>query len=153
MFGAPCSGKTTFGEKFSQKFDLAYYNLDAIKEQYHLTRKNVLLIVELLARTGKNLVFEGGVGTEKERTEMRNVLRAAGYEPTLIWIQTDIATIRLRMKMRYRSVSAARSAYDAAVATLEAPTEVEKPLILSGKHTFDTQARHVVAGLADVESK
>ena len=55
--------------------------------------------------------------------------------------------------MRHRSVSAARDAYDAAVSALEAPTEVEKPLILSGKHTFDTQARNVVAGLADVETR
>ena len=99
------------------------------------------------------MVFEGGIGTEKERAEIRNILRAAGYEPTLIWIQTDLATIRLRMKMRYRSVSAAKEAYDKAVADLEAPTDIEKPLILSGKHTFDTQARHVLAGLATTEQK
>lgn len=153
VFGAPCSGKTTFSEKFAQKFDLAYFNLDEMKEQYRLTHKNMLLIIELLTRTGKNLVFEGGLGTEKERAELRNVLRASGYEPTLIWIQTDIATIRLRMKTRYRSVPAAREAYDTAVAVLEAPTDVERPLILSGKHTFETQARHVLAGLADTEQK
>lgn len=151
IFGAPCSGKTTFSEKFSKRFDLAYFNFDEICERYRLTRKNVLLFIELLTRTGKNLIFEGGLGTEKERAEVRNVLRAAGYEPTLVWIQTDIATIRLRMKREYKSVSAAREAYDKAVSTLEAPSEVEKPVILSGKHTFDTQARHILAGLADAE--
>lgn len=153
VFGAPCSGKTTFSEKFSRKFDLAYFDLDEIKNQHRLTNKNVLLIVELLTRTGKNLIIEGNLATEKDRTELRNLLRNFGYEPTLIWIQTDIATIRLRMKSRYRSVSAAREVYDAAVAELEAPTDVEKPLILSGKHTFDTQSRHVLAGLADAEQK
>lgn len=151
VFGAPCSGKTTFSEKFSRKFGLACFNFDEIKEQHRLTHKNILLIVELLTRTGQNLIFEGELGTEKERSDLRNVLRSCGYDPTLIWIQTDIATIRLRMKSRYKSVAAAKEAYDAAVAELEAPTEVEKPLILSGKHTFDTQARHVVAGLADAE--
>ena len=151
IFGAPCSGKTTFSEKFSKKYDLAYFNFDEICERHRLTRKNVLLFIELLTRTGKNLIFEGGLGSEKERAEVRNVLRSAGYEPTLVWIQTDIATIRLRMKREYKSVSAAREAYDKAVSTLEAPSEIEKPLILSGKHTFDTQARHVLAGLADAE--
>ncbi|MBR5046199.1 AAA family ATPase [Candidatus Saccharibacteria bacterium] len=151
IFGAPCSGKTTFSEKFSWRFDLAYYNFDEISEQYRLSRKNVLLLIELLTRTGKNLIIEGGLGTEKERAEVRNVLRACGYEPTLVWIQTDISTIRLRMKRLYKSVSAAREAYDTAVASLEAPTEVEKPVILSGKHTFETQARHILAGLADSE--
>lgn len=153
IFGAPCSGKTTFGEKFAQRFDLAYFDFDEIKEKHRLTRKMILLIVELLTRTGKNLVLEGGLATEKERAELRNVLRASGYEPTLIWLQTDMATIRLRMKSRYKSVSAAREAYDVAVSILEAPTEIEKPLILSGKHTFETQARHVLAGLAETEQK
>ncbi len=153
VFGAPCSGKTLFSEKFSRKFELAYFNLDDLKAQQRLTRKNILLIVELLARTKKDLIFEGGVGTEKERTEIRNILRAASYEPTLIWIQTDLSTIRLRMKMRHRSISVAREKYDEAVATLEAPTDVEKPLILSGKHTFDTQTKHVLAGLASPEQK
>ena len=45
VFGAPCSGKTTFGKNFSKKFGLAYFDLDEIKEQYRLTYKNILLIV------------------------------------------------------------------------------------------------------------
>lgn len=151
VFGAPCSGKTTFSEKFAKKFDLAYFNFDEIREDYRLTRKVTLLIIELLARTGKTLIIEGGLGTEKERAEVRNILRSAGYDPALIWVQTDVATIRLRMKARYKSVSKAREIYDSAVEALEAPSEIEHPIILSGKHTFDTQTRHVLAGLADNE--
>ena len=153
VFGAPCSGKTTFSERFSRRFGLSYFDLDELRVQHRLTRKNILLIVELLAQTKKDLMFEGGIGTEKERAEIRNILRAAGYEPTLIWIQTDLSAIKLRLKMRYRSPSMAREAYDKAVVGLEAPTDVEKPLILSGKHTFETQARHVIAGLATTEQK
>ncbi|MBQ2695146.1 ATP-binding protein [Candidatus Saccharibacteria bacterium] len=151
VFGAPCSGKTTFAEKFAKKFDLAYYDFDQLKEKNRLTRKNILLIIELLARTGKTLVIEGGLGSEKERSEVRNILREAGYTPSLVWIQTDLATIRLRLKQRYKSVSKAKDAYDDLMAGLEAPADFEKPIILSGKHTFETQARHVLAGLADAE--
>ncbi len=153
VFGAPCSGKTTFAEKFARKFDLAYYNFDEIREQYRLTRKNILLILELVGRTGKTVIVEGCLGTEKDRTEMRNTLRSAGYEPSLIWVQTDIATIRMRMKARYKSVAKAREIYDTTVEDLEAPTDVENPIILSGKHTFETQTRHVLAGLADSDKK
>ena len=149
VFGAPCSGKTTFAEKFARKFDLAYYDFGEIRKDNRLTKKNMLLLVELIGRTGKNIIIEGCLDTEKDRTEMRNALRAAGYEPTLIWIQTDITTIRLRLKMRYRSVATAKEVYDGTVAGLEAPTDIESPIILSGKHTFDTQARHVLAGLAN----
>ena len=142
VFGAPCSGKTTFSEKFSEKFDL-------VRDQNRLTRRNVLLIVRLLAQTEKTMVLEGGLATEKDREEIRNILRAGGYESSLIWIQTDVTTIRARMKMRYKTVAKAKEVYDMQVAKLEAPADYEHPIILSGKHTFETQTKHVLAGLAE----
>lgn len=153
VFGAPCSGKTTFAEKFADKFDLAYYDFDEIREKYRLTRKNLLMVLELLGRTGKTIIVEGGLGTEKDRAEVRNVLRNSGYDPSLIWMQTDVATIRARMKTRYKSVTKAKELYELAVETMEAPSESEHPIILSGKHTFETQTKHVLAGLADTDKK
>lgn len=150
VFGAPCSGKTTFAEKFANKFGLAYYDLDKMQDDYDLSHKTILLILELLTRTKQTIIIEGGLETEKRRTEIRNVLRNGGYDPSLIWVQTDFSTIRMRLKSRYKSVSRAREIYDAAVEKIEAPTDFEKPIILSGKHTFETQTRHVLAGLADI---
>lgn len=151
VFGAPCSGKSTFSEKFAEKFDLARFDFDELKAQYRLTRKNVVLIIKLLSKTGKTMIIEGGLDTEKEREEIRNVLRFAGYEPSLVWIQTDVSTIRMRMKNRYKSVSKAKEMYDLHVEGLEAPAEYEHPIILSGKHTFETQTKHVLAGLAEAQ--
>lgn len=153
VFGAPCSGKTTFAKKFADRFDLACYDFDEIREEYRMTRKNIFLFINLLARTKKNIIIEGCMNTEKDRAEMRNALRTAGYDPSLIWIQTDISTIRMRMKNKYRSVSKAREMYDSLVDSMEAPAEVENPIILSGKHTFETQAKHVLAGLANADKK
>ncbi len=153
VFGAPCSGKTTFAEKFAKRFDLAFFDFDAIKEENRLTRKNLLLFVSLLTRTGRTIIIEGGLNTEKDRTEMRNTLRAGGYEPSLVWLQTDISTIRMRMKNKYKTAAKAKEVYDALVEEMEAPTETEHPIILSGKHTFETQARHVLSGLAETDKK
>ena len=150
VFGAPCSGKTTFAEKFAAKFGLAYYDLAKIREEQGFSREQVLAVLSLIMRTGQTIIVEGEVNTEKERAEMRNLLRNGGYEPTLIWVQTDVATIRTRMKVRYHSVSKAKEAYDKAVAEMEAPTDFEKPIILSGKHTFETQTKHAITGLADL---
>ncbi len=151
VFGAPCSGKTYFGEKFAKKFDLAFYDFEKIKSEQRMSRKTILLIIELIARTGKTFMLEGELDTEKDRTEVRNLLRKMGYEPSLIWVQTDVTTIRNRMKERYKSVSKAKTMYDTFIESLEAPAEFEKPIILSGKHTFETQTKHVVAGLADAD--
>ena len=154
VFGAPCSGKSTFAEKFARKFGLAYYDLAQIAEENGFTRETLLVIVALILRTGQTIIIEGGLDSEKDRTEIRNILRKNGYDPALIWIQTDVATIRSRMKMRYRSVAKAKEYFDEATAAIEAPTDFEKPIILSGKHTFETQTKHAIVGLADlIESK
>lgn len=153
IFGAPCSGKTTFAEKFAQKFGLAYYDLEELMEE-GFSREQILRIIELVLRTRQTILIEGGLNTEADRSEMRNMLRKHGYEPSLIWIQTDVATLRMRLKSKFRSVSKAREYFDNVTACMEAPTDFERPIILSGKHTFETQTKHAITGLADlVESK
>lgn len=149
VFGAPCSGKTTFCQKFSNQFDAPFYDLDELKKEHSLSRKQILMLVEQIAKTGKNITIEGGIGTEAERAEIREILTKAGYEPSLIWIQTDSGTTKTRLKKRLRSVKKAKSEYEARVKKLEAPTEAESAIILSGKHTYATQSKHVITQLAE----
>ena len=152
VFGAPGSGKTTFAEKFARKYNLAYYNLDEIRAEYGFTHEAVLSILEIITKAKQSIVIEGELRTEKERTEIRNILRAQGYKPTLVWVQTDFATIKMRLKSKHKTVKKAKETYDAAVAEMESPADFEKPVILSGKHTFETQTKHVLAGLAKARS-
>ena len=150
IFGAPACGKTTFAEKFAKKFNLAFYDLTELMEKYHFSRGSILVIIEQITKTRQTIILEGCLDTEQDRAEIRNLLRKHGYDPALVWVQTDAATIRQRLKSKYRSVTKARDAYEKAVSEIEAPVDSENPIILSGKHTFDTQVRHVVAGLADL---
>ena len=78
VFGAPGSGKTTFAEKFARKYNLAYYNLDEIRAEYGFTHEAVLSILEIITKAKQSIVIEGELPTEKERTEIRNILRAQG---------------------------------------------------------------------------
>ncbi len=153
VFGAPCSGKTTFAKKFAQKFSLAFYDYDELIED-GFSHEAILRILELITRTRQTILLEGGLDTENERAAIRNLLRKHGYEPSLIWVQTDISTLRMRLKAKYRSVTKAKEYFDSVTSGMEAPTDFEKPIILSGKHTFETQTKHAIVGLADlVESK
>ncbi|MDO4741986.1 MAG: AAA family ATPase [Candidatus Saccharibacteria bacterium] len=153
VFGAPCSGKTVFAEKFARKYGLAYYNLEEITKENHFTHQNALTILSLIAKTKKDLIIEGCIDSEKERVEIRNVLLKFGYAPSLIWLQTDLPTLRLRLKDRYRSVTKAKEIYNYSLKKLENPTDFEKPIILSGKHTFETQSKHVLSGLANATER
>ena len=151
VFGAPCSGKTTFAEKFGKKFGLAYYDFDELRREHGFSRENIMVILQQIMKTRQTIIVEGCLDTEKERMKMRNLLREGGYEPSLIWIQTDVATIRARLKARHKSLTKAKESYESAVASIEAPTDTERAIILSGKHTFETQNKHVLTGLADLD--
>ena len=148
VFGAPGSGKTTFAERFAKKFHAAFFDLGELEKENKLDRKTVLFLLEQLAKTNVTLVIEGILDTERERTEVRNVLRRAGYNPSLVWIQTDVNTIRQRLKLKNRSATKAKQEYETRIGRMEAPSEVEAPIVLSGKHTFETQLRHVLTQLA-----
>lgn len=148
VFGAPGSGKTMFSERFAKKFHAAFFDLGELERENKLDRKTVLFLLEQITKTNVTLVIEGILDTERERTEVRNVLRRSGYNPSLVWIQTDVNTIRQRLKLKNRSAVKAKQEYETRIARMEAPSEVEVPIVLSGKHTFETQLRHVLTQLA-----
>lgn len=148
VFGAPCSGKTTFCEKFSQRFKAPYYNLATMRDEADFTEKQIHVVLEAISKTGQNIIVEGSLDTESERNRVRKLLKSCGYTPALVWIQTDINTIKSRLKAKLKSVAKAKEIYDEKVEVMEAPTIREKPIILSGKHTFDTQLRHTLAQLS-----
>ena len=104
-------------------------------------------MLEAISKTGQNIVIEGGLDTEAEREGVKKLLRLCGYNPSLIWIQTDINTIKARLKMKTRSIARAKEEYETKIRAMEAPAELEKPIILSGKHVFETQLQHVLSGL------
>ena len=148
VFGAPGSGKTTFSERFAKKFHAAFFDLGELERENKLDRKTILFLLEQLAKTNVTLVIEGILDTERERTEVRNILRRSGYNPSLVWIQTDVNTIRQRLKLKNRSAVKAKQEYETRIGRMEAPSEVEAPIVPSGKHTFETQLRHVLTQLA-----
>ena len=150
VFGAPGSGKTTFAEKFAKKYNLAYYNLDELQTKHGFSRKAILVVLDYIAKSQKSFVLEGQLRTEKDRAEIRDALRAHGYMPALIWVQTDFITIKMRLKSRYKTIKKAKEVYETEVAKIEAPTDFEKPIIVSGKHTFETQAKHAITGIASL---
>lgn len=153
IFGAPCSGKSTFAEQFSARFRAPFYDLSQIQSNLNLSEKELLYVVELITKSQVNLVLEGNLDSEISRTKIRNILRQAGYSPHLIWIQTDVLTIKSRLKNKLRSVKKAKEVYEKKLLTMEPPSDLEKPIVLSGKHTFKTQLSHVLAKLTQNDSK
>ena len=151
VFGAPMSGKTSFAEHFSESIEAPFINFDKLQEQNKLSRKIVIEFIRIIARGKQTIVIEGMADTENNREEMRNLFKELGYKTAIIWVQTDLNAIKQRMLRRYKKLADAKAALSASYEHLEAPTEEENPIVISGKHTPQTQIKNVLSRLADIK--
>lgn len=149
VFGAPKSGKTSFAEHFSQAINAPYLNLTHLINEYHVTKKLAAELIAQIAKCRSTLIIEGLIDTEAQRKEMRDLLIKCGYKPVLIWVQTDLNTIKQRMRSCYRTLPEAKAALEKAISRIEAPADDEKTIVISGKHTYQTQCRNVINRLTD----
>ena len=111
------------------------------------------MLVQEIAKCKQNIIVEGALDTERQREEMRSILKRAGYIPILVWVQTDQMAIKHRLRTKFKKPSEAKAFLDNAYKNIEAPSEAEMPLVISGKHTFRTQCSNVLAGLSERNSK
>lgn len=149
VFGAPKSGKTTFAEHFSQTINAPFLNLTHLVNEYHVSKKLAVELISQIAKSKSTLILEGSIDTEAQRKEMRETLEKLGYKPILVWVQTDLNTIKQRMRQAYRTLDEAKDALSKALNHIEAPADDEKTIVISGKHTYQTQCRNVINRLTD----
>ena len=151
VLGAPMSGKTSFAEHFSTSIEAPFINFDKLQRQFKLTRKATIEFIRIMARGKQTIVIEGMGETENDREEMRKLFIELGYRTALVWVQTDMNAIKQRMLHRYKKLADAKAALSASYEHLEAPTEEEAPIVISGKHTPQTQIKNVLSRLADIK--
>ena len=155
MVGIPGSGKSFFAKQFSDMFHAPYVDfakiLDMSRRDGDMSAHYVTHLLKELFKTKATIVVDGLGDTKAQRTELKNLAAAAGYKAMLVWVQTDGATAKSRAvkasKKAGRPVSDYE--YEKIVSGFSIPTVGEQPVIvLSGKHTFATQARVVLKNLA-----
>ena len=151
VFGAPMSGKTSFAEHFSESIETPFINFDKLQNQNKISRKTAIEFIRILARGKQTIIIEGMSETENDRSEMRKLFDELGYKTALVWVQTDMNAIKQRMLRRYKKIADAKAALSASYEHLEAPTETENPIVISGKHTPQTQIKNVLSRLADLK--
>ena len=96
VFGAPCSGKTTFCEKFSQRFKAPYYNLQSLREEADFTEKQIHVVLEAISKTGQNIIIEGGLDTENE-----NFSRSVAIIPPSFGSKLTLIPLRLALSLSF----------------------------------------------------
>lgn len=150
MVGIPGSGKTFFAEKFASTFHAPLVCVEKI-EPYSPENSLALsqIFLDELLKTQQSIVIDGGTDTRAERMELAKKAKEADYETLYIWVQTDGATAESRALRAKKDSGLTKDEYERRLKRF-APlnTASDKPLVISGKHTYASQAKVVLKRLS-----
>jgi len=155
MVGIPGSGKSFFAEKFAETFRAPCISegriIDLVPEVPDAAPFIASMQLGELLKTGQTVVFDGSSATRTARQDLAKQARATGYEPLLVWVQTDPATAETRAT-RATKASTNRivtpEEFDRALKRFTPPATTERPVVISGKHTYASQAKMVLKRLS-----
>ena len=154
MVGVPGSGKSFFAEKFAETFHAPYVSLEKIAvyipEDPEASDAVISYQLDELLKTGQPVLLEASTDTRVARLELAKKARANGYDTLLVWVQTDPATARSRATRPLKNSTNrifTPEDYDRAVKRFTPPSGAEKAVVISGKHTYATQAKVVLKRL------
>lgn len=157
MVGLPGSGKTFFAEKFSEMFHAPLVSRERLvrtldREDQTINKVLHEQLAELV-KTRQPIVVDGLADSRSERAEIAQIARTNKYTVLLVWVQTDPATAKsraLHQPAKNETRRALNSAeYETYVKRFAPPATIEKPVVISGKHTYATQAKVVLKKLTE----
>ena len=146
--GIQGSGKTFFAQKFAETFNAPYLEqsmfAEMAKDQKAAESLMNTMVAEIL-KTTKSVVIELSIATRTERAELSKLLRKAGYVPLFVWVQIDTDTA---MNRSFKSSRISQEDFLSGMGRFSTPHQSEPVLVISGKHTFATQAKAVLKKLS-----
>ncbi|HRK40861.1 MAG TPA: ATP-binding protein [Candidatus Saccharibacteria bacterium] len=165
VIGLPGSGKSFFSRQFAEMFGAPLVSMDFIRHTIapdsqfdHVEDAAVGTIaqneVTELLKTGKTFIIDGGVNSKSGRQSVAREAKRNGYGILTIWVQTDEPTSQSRSSRRsdkreadQLNASMDGDQFERYRKQFSIPTPSENIIVISGKHTFTTQARIVLKAL------
>ena len=167
MVGIPGAGKTFFANQFSKTFGAPFLNINQLRYQIFdkptfsrdendkLEQISVSLLTEMM-RSKKAIILEGKLDARIDRYEMANLAKVNGYKVLTVWVQNVLETAKTRAtkKSPYNnSEIMPLEAFEASIKKFTAPNMRENLVVISGKHTFSTQAKIVLRKIAESHTR
>lgn len=165
VIGLPGSGKSFFARQFADMFGAPLVSTDFIRhtlfpESKHTVEEEAYVqilaqnqLAELL-KTGKTILLDGGTNTRAQRSLVEREAKNHGYGTLTVWAQTDEPTtiarsLKRNAKRQADALNSPLSAetYKRLKKQFSAPSKYENVVVISGKHTYTTQARVVLKKL------
>jgi predicted kinase len=161
MVGIPGSGKTFFADHFAATFNAPVVSFEKIAaeiygarqlerdEQATVVRVSHYLLKQLL-KTNQTVIYEGITDTRTTRQALAKIANDQGYEPLLVWVQTESIASKIRATKSRREVATiSPEQFDTVLKRFTPPNASERAVVISGKHTYASQLKIVLKRLAD----
>lgn len=166
MIGAPGSGKSFFARQFADMFSSPIVSYDQIRnelfqesnftpDEERIVDRVAGMFQEQLFKTNRSFIIDGGMNGRTDRYDLSRIAKKHGFETLIIWVQIDQPTSQSRSQKRVANrkydeynQSLNEEQYVRLVKAFTPPLQRENVLVISGKHTFATQARMVLKRLA-----
>ena len=154
MVGAPGAGKTYFATHFSEMFGAPYLDQELFRllfttmgddEGFSVVSRFLLEIM----KTKQTIVYEGPLYKRIYRTDLTDFAKKSGYKVLFVWVQTDDSIARTRWQKNNQNDE---RSYDEIVKEFSPPHTSENQVIISGRHTYNTQARTILKYLSISQS-
>ena len=147
--GMPGAGKTQFSEKFAEMFGAPLLSTDMIEKAVDNPKTAHDVATDLLKqfmKTKQTLVYDGATEKRVNRAELTRIARAAGYKVLFVWVQTDLATAGSRWTKAHKD---SETEFEHLMRQFSSPHDSEPYIVVSGRHTYATQAKTVLRKLTE----
>lgn len=149
VVGLPGAGKSFFAKQFGETFGAPYVDYGRYHELTGSQHVGDVVATDMLGQlflTKQTIVIEGRGETKQDRLILAKVAATKGYKPLFIWVQTEPQTTIKRV-VNAPGAPYTRDEYDMRVEAFVPLERAEPQIVISGKHTFASQAKMVLKRL------
>lgn len=157
LYGYPGSGKTNFARQFNENVQSAHVQGDRMRSElfetprYDKEENNVInqlmsYMTEEFLNAGMSVVYDTNAMRARQRLELRDLARRCHAQPLVVWFQIDLESSFGRSVKRDRrraddkyAPAIDRATFDDIVGHMQNPSSADDYVVVSGKHTFNTQ--------------
>ncbi len=167
LYGFPGSGKTHFANQLTDAVNIAHVHGDRIRFELfenprYDTAENEIVehlmnyMTEEFLNAGISVVYDTNAMRMTQRRNLRELARKSKASFIMCWLQIDLESAFARTQRRDRrkaddkyAVSYDKATFDKFVSLMQNP-KGEDYVVISGKHTFNTQKSAVMKKLFEL---
>ena len=142
MTGISGAGKNYFANNFAQSFGAPIVSTNLIRENLFeqptfepaedfLVEKITNYLLDEVLKTKGTVVFKGKTDTRADRLAIYKKCKELGYEPLLVWVQTDVETAKKRQSKQFRNKALSDKLFEQRLEKFSKPIKSENAFVIS----------------------